>query len=541
MAKVLGIEIGSTMIRICETDYKAKNPRVYKTVFVKTPKGAVRDDVVLVDGELVETIKKAIHAAGMRAKQVVFTINSAKIANREVSIPYVKAGKVADVVKINASDYFPVDLEQYELGHSIIGTMENEKGVKQYRVLVLAAPKTIVESYFSLAEALGCTVAALDYSGNSIYQAVRSQLGTGVQMLIRIDETSTLVTVIKNQITALQRTVSYGVNDLVEAVMDSPEYEAPSYEDAVGILYAEDGLLEETDATLGMEASDSLNYLINGIARVVDYYNSRNGETPVENIYLTGLGGGFTGLDDLIENAVGIHTIPLQEVDILHLPKDFKPQQLGICLTCIGAAIAPIGFLGDHANDNKKMEIVPDKKGMKSMALLICAGGILISAVLSVTSMMELEAEQDTNRRLQARIKELEPIKEVYAAYLQQQYSWTKLQYLYNSTVTPNEALVAFIEEMEEKMPSSLNVQSFSAGPEGVSMSLTVRDKKEAAKLISQFKTFDTLSSVAVSGISDSGAVMEGEPLEEEGRVSFSITLTYKGEDEAAAGQTGTQ
>lgn len=87
-------------------------------------------------------------------------------------------------------------------------------------------------------------------------------------------------------------------------------------------------------------------------------------------------------------------------------------------------------------------------------------------------------------------------------------------------------------------MPASLNVQSFMADDNGVSMSLTVKDKKEAAKLIQQFRSFDVISTVSVSALTDTGAIMAGEALEQEPMVSFSIALTYKGQDEANADMT---
>lgn len=537
MAKVLGIEIGSSVIRICETDYKMKNPHVYGQIMVQTPVDAVKDDVVMVTDVLVATIKNAMAAAKMHAKQVVFTINSPKIANREVNIPFVKSNRIADVVKLNAADYFPVDLEQYELGHSIIGTVENEKGIKQYRALVLAAPKVIVESYFRLASALGCTVAALDYSGNSIYQLVRSQCDTGVQMVIKIDEKSTMVTVIKNQIITLQRTVAYGVEDNIRAIIEASDYAKPDYRSALHTLYTNNCVEENVAEEWGEEAAASLNYLVSGIARVADYYNSRNEGAAIENVYVTGLGGNFAGMAGLVESALSIPVYPLNEVDVLHLPKGFVREELGIYLGCIGAAMAPIGFLGEKEDKKGTMEVLPGKESMKAISLLIFCGGILIAAALAVSSMIELAAVQNTNRDLQKRVKELEPIKEVYAEYLQEQYTWAKLNYLYGTTVTPNEILIEFIEEMEEKMPASLVVQSFMANEDGVTMSLTVLDKKEAAKLIRQFGTFKTISDVQVSGISDSGAVMEGEPIAEEGKVSFSVTLTYKGADELKAEQ----
>ena len=60
MPKILGIEIGASQIRICEEDYKTKNPKVYRSVSIKTPQGAVTDGILNVNELLVNTIKTAL-------------------------------------------------------------------------------------------------------------------------------------------------------------------------------------------------------------------------------------------------------------------------------------------------------------------------------------------------------------------------------------------------------------------------------------------------------------------------------------------------
>lgn len=551
MAKVLSIEIGNSAIRMCEADYKAKSPRVYKHVMIRTPEGMVKDDIIVAEEPFVAVMKEALSANKIRTKQMVFTMGSTKIASREVTIPYVKENKIGDVIRSNASDYFPVDLDQYELAYSVVGVTENDKGVKQYKVQVLAAPKTIINGYQALAAALGGTVAALDYSGNSLYQMVRTHCDTGVKLVAKIDENATLVTVLRDQAIVLQRNVSYGVTDAVTVLMNSAALNMPSYEEAIRILCEKncmqsDFLMRENQeeeminldadfadgeipAALQKEVGASLNYLISGISRVVDYYNSRNSETPVEKIYLTGIGGDFQGLDQLLYATVDIRVAPLKELEGFRLEKDFKTDSFSPYITCIGAAMKPLGFIGEN-KEKKKMEVVPEKGEIKGIAILVFVGGIVIAVALAATSLLRYQSLTNRKKELQQRIQELEPIKNVYAAYLQQKYTFDKLTYFYNTTVVANENLVAFIEEMEVKMPKTLNVVSMTSSTENVTLSVTVQDKKEAAMVVRQFRTFESIdgNGIVISGLNDTGAVMNGQTLETEGQVSFSITLPYK-------------
>lgn len=524
MPKILGMEIGASKIRICEEDYKTKNPKVYNSVSIQTPQGTVNDGILNVNEELVSVVRAALQEKRIRTKQIVFSMNSTKIANREVMIPYVKENKVKDLIRANASDYFPVDLDQYEVGHSIVGTLENENGTKQYKVLVYAVPKVMAAGYFQLAQALGCNVAALDYSGNSIYQILRRHCDTGVQMVVKVDEGSTIVTILHDRTVALQRTVAYGVDDAVYAMMEMDEFRKPDYEEAIRNFKERECMNDEI--------VQSLSYLINGIARIVDYF-SRNNGAAIEKAYLSGLGGAFKGLAELISNTIEMPLEPLREIKGLQLEKFFKDRNFGEFLTCIGASLSPLGFMGEKEKKKKSMQVLPDEKGKFRAAVLFAVAAFTGAAVLAAVSYMELKSARDENVRLNNRITELAEAEEIYKEYLQQKYTFEKLKFFESNTVTLNNDLVNFIEEMQQKMPASLSVQAFNADLNGVSMSVTVADKKEAARLVQEFRTFESVSGVEVTDMADKGAVMDGEVLEEEPKVSFNVRVTYKGGEDS--------
>lgn len=520
MSKVLGIEVGSSRIRICEEDYKTKNPRVYRSISVQTPEGTVNDGILNVNEELVSAIKTAFQENRIKTKQIVFSMTSTKIANREITIPFVKENKVKDLIKANVSDYFPVDLEQYEIGHSIVGTLENENGPKQYKVIVYAVPKLMAAGYFQLAQALGCNVVSLDYSGNSIYQVIRRHCDTGVQMVVKVDESSTIITILQNQTVVLQRTVAYGVDDAVSAMMEMEEFQKPGYEEAVNIFKDRECMNDDIVQSLG--------YLINGIARVVDYFTRNNG-AAIDKAYLSGLGGDFKGLAELISNTIEMPLVPLREIKGLQIEKFFKDKSFGEFLTCIGASLSPLGFMGEKEKAKKSIQLMPDEKDKFRVAVLFAVASFLGAAVLTAASLIGLKSAKDENVRLNNRITELAEAETIYKEYLQQKYTFEKLAFFESNTVTLNNDLVSFIEEMQKKMPTSLNVQAFNADLNGVSLSVTVADKKEAAKLVQTFRTFDSVAGVEVVGMTDSGAVMDGEVQEEEPKVSFTVQVQYKG------------
>lgn len=535
-SKVLSIEVGANVTRICLTDYKVKNPKVYKYTKVATPEGVFTDGEITVTEELVSLLKSAISENKMNCKQVVFPITSSRIASREITIPLVKEKKIDAMVHANASDYFPIDLSQYELGYILLGT---DYANNLYRLQVLAAPQSLLENYKQLAGALGMQMVAADYSGNSIYQMVKGECREGVKMVVKADENSSIVTVIKNESIVLQRTVPYGVDDAVQTILDNRAFGVSSYDEALklairktcmkltinarDVIETED--TEDDDAALLSAKEDvasSLEMLINGVARIMDYYTSRNNGETVDKIFITGIGSDFSGLSKLMTNELGVKTVGLKHLEGQTLEKSFKDGMFGEYIACVGAVIAPVGLVGTEKGGKAEGKKGSGGNDFTAVAYLLLIGGTFTAIVLIAVSILNLTAEKTRYNRDVQRLNDLAEIRAIYDKYSATQVAYDQVEQLYAITENHNEELLAFISEMEEKMPANIRVQTFSAALDNVTMNIEVNNKEEMANAVQKLRNFDTLANVTVMGVTDE--------LDEEGgrTVTFTVSCIYK-------------
>ena len=552
--RVLSIEIGNSFTKICEIDYKVKKPKVYKVLTVETPEGIVVDGMLQPTQEYADHLVNALGANSIRTKKVLFTISSTRVASREVQIPNVKANKIEALVKTNANDYFPVDLAQYEIGYYMAGGLtENGK----LRVMALAVPKALLDSYYQLARMCGWEVECFDYSSNSLYQILRDEKSEKVTMVIKIDENSTIVTVLTAGKVLLQRTVAYGVQDAIETMIASGAYGVTNSISAVErfqkktclnrVLHQGDKLWEENagrweDEDAGnvtvMEARQkitaSLEPLIVGVSRVIDFYDSRNGDNPVDRTYVTGLGGSFSGMSKLFTNCLERKVHTLSEVEKIGMSKAIRSTRPAAYISCLGAVLAPVGLIDKSTQKTKGLTVVSGTNyTFVSVAVLIL--GIILSGAMAATSVSRYFGNVAENAVLRARVQELQPAQAIYNDYLTAAAQYDKYQYLYDYTETPNENLVEFINELEQILPDSFYTNSFSSDQTGISMSVTVEGKAAAAKTILNIRNMQSIEDVQISNITDSKDDMGIST------VTFSISGTYKDlteETEEAAGTT---
>lgn len=540
--RVLSIEIGNSFTKICEIDYKVKKPKVYKVLTVETPEGVVVDGMLQPTQEYADHLVNALGTNGIRTKKVIFTISSTRVASREVQIPNVKASKIEALVKTNANDYFPVDLTQYEIGHYLAGGLTEEG---KLRVMALAVPKALLDSYYQLAQMCGWEVECFDYSSNSLYQILRDEKTETVTMMIKIDENSTIVTVLSAGKVLLQRTVAYGVQDAIETMIASGAYAVNDPMSAVErfqkktclnrVLHQGDKLWEENagrweDEDAGnaevtaarQKITSSLEPLIVGVSRVIDFYDSRNSDTPIERTYVTGLGGSFSGMSKLFTNCLErkVHTLSDMD-DKIGMSKAIRSTRPAAYISCLGAVLAPVGLIDKSQQKGKGMTVVSGTNyTFVSVAVLVL--GVILSIAMAVTSLTRYFGTVAENVALQARVEELQPAQTVYNEYLSTAAQYDKYKYLYEYTENPNENLVEFINELEQILPDSFYTDSFSSDQTGISMTVNVEGKAAAARTILNIRNMESIEDVQISNITDNQDEMGGS------WVMFSMTGTYR-------------
>lgn len=545
--RVLSVDMGYSLTKVCEMDYGVKNPKIYNTFVLNTPEGMISDGLINVKEEFLTLFQTMLNEKGIKTRKVIFSIASSKIATREAKIPYCKENRISDIVRANLSDYFPIDASQYVIAHSILGVEGEEvkeddldlnEGKKKktaskptgYKLLLLAAPKQLMESYQLLAKALKLEIVTTDYSGNSLYQAAKEGCSSGTQMIIKVDERSTLLMVLKEGVIVLNRTIAYGIDDAVTALATTKELgEVGDYETTLSLARRKTCILTNLNdsediidlGTPNYEAvrkekekvTESLQPLISGIARVIDYYNSNHSNEQIEKMYVTGVGADFSGLSTLLTNEIGFRIKNLTQLTGINIEKTFKEVSFGEYVTAIGAAIAPLTFYGDSAETGKKKGNI--NYAQLSMAVLIV--GVVVGLVLIITAVIPYISERNKKKNYEQTIEELQPVYDTYVSYEQLKAEITHLRDLDGLTVNRNEDLVGLIEALESNMPRTFCLNSLSVTPEIVTLDVTVATKEEVAVVISELRKLPSFISVDTTAVS--------EVITEIGETQYSFTV----------------
>ena len=512
--KVLSIDITNESITIVEiTASQKKQTYIHKVLIFETPEDSFEDGQIRDLQRIGSEIRAQLGAAGVSNKNAIFVMNSTKIVNREVVLPFVPEKKVPALINSNASEYFPVNnIEEYVIANTVLESFVDENGTKQLRVMAVAAPEAMVRNYYDLAAAAGLKVVDIDYIGNAMLQLIKTQTTEqSTTMVIQLGSESTVLNVVHGDKLLLQRTVPYGTNPVVNVVMQERNVDATT---AMTLLQNERIITVDFDDN---EATGAFRYLINNIGRVMDFYASKNPDNPIDDVFLTGDGALIRGIDGLFKIQLNVST---RIMDSLYNVKfdpsiDLRIYSPVYLIAPIGGALKPMGFPLSGAKGGSKS--VSSGGGLGPfIAIAIVAA--LAAAGISFYFINKEKTLQDKKATLERQIEEKSYIEQIIQERDEAEARATDVMAMSASTYALNEQCLEFINGLEEKIPSNIVVQSFSAGNDGITIPCVGSSYDDVGKFIMNLKEFSFIDDVYVSSVAQAENEM--------GESDFAFTLT---------------
>lgn len=519
--RVLCIEIGNRMTHVVETDFKVKEPKIYKSFSFQTPDNLFKEETLADVLPFKERLDAGLEEHKIKTRKAVFVLASSRIASRDVVIPHVKENRIRTLLYANSAEYFPVDLEKYQLSYRLLDEVE-EEGEQKYKLMVLAVPNEMIDAYKSLAKVCLLTLVDLDYIGNAATQLLEKNIKNDLYAAVRLEEDTTMITIVRENKIELQRTFPYGIADVIQAVQKSGHfgedidfYETLEKMRKENVLSLEEEEIQE-DITEGFRA------ITGNVSRVMNFYSSNHAGAEMENIVLYGTGADICGMEQYLSDEL---SIPVSGESL----REALPQEKGntgdyyplMYLTCVGAAVNPMKFrledekeVAEKKKEHKQIHIEPKN----FFGICVVVSLVLLLAVVPYYGYLKMGVH-----KLQKERSEKQYLADEYKEYNQAKTEYEKIENLYQETTTTLEGIGDFIDELEKNMPSDILVRSITSNSESVTMDIRVSSKREAAKVVDELSDFESISDVQVESLEETKSETN------QSYVDFMVVCTYVG------------
>lgn len=373
----LGVDLGTSAIKMVELQNKGGRAVLITYGYVEQSTDIIRASSVEMENKIVAIIKAVYHRSRMSSKRVIAALPSFSVFSSIISLPRMNKKDLAQAVKWEAKKFIPLPIEEMTLDWKIVSSQfelkkklkqkavaeekaanqeinhknnsANEEGDKKefsftrlfrkdkkdttelaqekkekgdnFKVLLTAAPKKIVERYIRIFKAADLELLSLETEAFALERSLVAGDPAPV-MIIDIGAVSSDVTIIDNSIPILTRSIDVGGSAITKAVMTSLNVDlsrAEQFKRDIGF-----SVLGPSD--LPDIIKSTLNPIINEVKYSLDIYLSQSKHNmSLEKIILTGGSAWLPELVSYLSKLLDVKVIIGDPWDKIVYPLELKP------------------------------------------------------------------------------------------------------------------------------------------------------------------------------------------------------------------------
>ena len=206
----IGLDVGSGLVKAVVMDHSGGTPELVKVVV--TP----LNDTAIVEGEVMdhaivsEAIRQTLDATGVKTKHLVAAVGGRDVIVKKISIERVKEAQARELMRWEAEQHVPFDMESVELDFQILDP--DGEGLEM-SVLLVAAKRDLVEAKRHMLDEAGAGPTIIDVDAFALHNAFETNHPDAMQgtvALLNIGNEITNLNILDEGVPILTRDLTVG-------------------------------------------------------------------------------------------------------------------------------------------------------------------------------------------------------------------------------------------------------------------------------------------------------------------------------------------
>ena len=289
------------------------------------------DPLAIENGVIIkpQAIAQAMHslfeknlAGAITSRRVACSLPVSRTFSRPMKIPQMEPEAITEAVRLEAEQYIPIPINNLYLDYEI-----TRQTPKEIELLLVAASKSIVDSYHKTLEALQLEPVAFEPTINAASRIVQTMGITKSETAIIIDIGSNTsdIAVFANSL-LVTSTVSTGGNSITELIAKGLRL---SHDQANELKHQYGIAFSERQQRIIDAIKPSLDTLTDGIQKSIRYYSEHAAKASGEISQIMTVGGGsvMPGLNQFLSKELRLPTQNLDPWEIISFGKLPIPEE----------------------------------------------------------------------------------------------------------------------------------------------------------------------------------------------------------------------
>lgn len=304
MAKLpdhVGIDFGTHTVKAVELKNIMSKPELVNLGSQLTPKGVINSEERQDQKKLAEALKLLYSNSRIRNTNVVMALPEFSVFTRFLEFPGVKKEELKQAVYFEAKQYIPVPIEEVQMSYVTIGFNEEKNAP---RVLLVAAPKKIIDIYMNVASFANLDLVAIETESVAMGRAMFKSSHKPTCVMLDFGANSTDMSIMTNGSLVFSQSISIGSDSLTQAIVNKFNFDynrAEEFKRNYGLI---PNVLEGKIYSVLAPIVESI---MIEVRRGVEFYKNKTMSAAPNEYLLNGDGALLPGLTEYVAKSLGVN------------------------------------------------------------------------------------------------------------------------------------------------------------------------------------------------------------------------------------------
>ncbi|OGY07219.1 MAG: hypothetical protein A3D24_00210 [Candidatus Blackburnbacteria bacterium RIFCSPHIGHO2_02_FULL_39_13] len=301
-----GLDIGSQTIKAIQLEKQGENFVILAAGITPAPPGGLISGNEKSINSVSTAIKKLISDSKIQAKQVNISLSESLVFTRLIQLPLLTDEEVASAISWQAEPYIPIPISEAVIDYQVVARKDpgtNDPGKTE--VLLVAAPKTLVETYIKTVNLAGLDVTSVETELISLSRSIAPVDQT--ILLVDLGTSSTDLAIVKKGQLVLSRSIPTGGDVITRAVSSGLSLslnQAEEYKKAYGLRG------DQLEGKVKSVIEPAFRLVIDEMKKIIQYYkNEVDKDDQVGLVVVSGGGASMSDVTTALSQNLGLEII----------------------------------------------------------------------------------------------------------------------------------------------------------------------------------------------------------------------------------------
>lgn len=300
---VVGVDIGSFSVKVCELAKSGEKYKLLKLGSAKLPDGAVEDGVLQDPDAVGKVIATLVKNLKIKNKKVAISISGYSVIVKKINLAVMSQEELEKHIQSEAEQYIPFDIDDVFLDFQDLQTNIGEED--RTDVMLVAAKKDVVNAYLDMLAKIKLKAVVVDVDAfaleNSFENIMKAEENVA---LIDIGASKMSINIIAHGTSILARDVVMGSRQITELIQGQFDL---GYDEAEAMKVGSVMPGDKKEAIDEIFTNSCTPWILE-VKKALDFYASSYPDDAIGRLVLSGGGAKIKGLDQFLMEETGIQT-----------------------------------------------------------------------------------------------------------------------------------------------------------------------------------------------------------------------------------------